>query len=153
MPRSVKRAFWIVLTGAALGIAGNAVSPRKIPYITPPKTQPLPGELISLAEAETALYAGAMFLDARSPADYRAGHIAGALNLPAGDFQRSFPKIAGSLAPETLVVVYCDGEICELSHDVAGKLRQSGYSNVRVLLNGWTVWRRAGLPTHTGDEP
>jgi 3-mercaptopyruvate sulfurtransferase SseA len=56
------------------------------------------------------------------------------------------------LAPDTAIVVYCDGTECELSHRVADKLHQLDYKNVRILLNGWTVWHGAGLPTETGAK-
>jgi 3-mercaptopyruvate sulfurtransferase SseA len=57
------------------------------------------------------------------------------------------------MTPDMLVVVYCDGEKCELSHEVQARLRGLGYKNVRVLINGWTLWQAAGLPGHTGDQP
>lgn len=154
LQHSVRRALGIAVAGSALGLIANAVSPRGIPYITPPKAQLHSQDIISLQDAEALWGSGTgMFLDARAPADYAAGHIANAFNLPDKDFDEHFSQVAAMLTQETPIVVYCDGEQCELSHHVMRKLRERGYTNVRVLVNGWTVWRNAGLATQTGQQP
>ena len=94
-----------------------------------------------------------MFLDARSNRDYANGHITGALNLPAMEFDKAFPQIRPKLDAEMPVVLYCDGEHCELSQQLMLKLRGAGLTNAVVLVNGWTLWRGTGLPTRTGEEP
>ena len=88
----------------------------------------------------------AVFMDARSAADYGRGHIRGALNLPWQDVDRLFLTVTAEFSPDTLIVTYCDGETCNLSHDLAVFLRDMGFKNVKVLVNGWTLWKQAGLP-------
>jgi len=83
-------------------------------------------------------------LDARSSADYAAGHIAGAFNLPVEDFDDHFPQIAPMLTPDTPIIAYCDGQECDLSRRLMVRLRELGYHNVRHLVNGWTAWHSAG---------
>ena len=162
MPRTLLRALLIVVIGSALGVAANAIrwdkakdgTPRRLAWVTPPKTQPAPKDAISLADAKAAWDTGAaIFLDARALADYSAGHIATALNLPAENFDGAYPKIAPLLAPDSTIVCYCDGVECELSHRLLELLRQQGHTNVHLIINGWTEWRKAGLPTTTGDQP
>jgi rhodanese-related sulfurtransferase len=51
---------------------------------------------------------------------------------------------------EMPIVTYCDGVKCELSHNLALFLRDAGFLNTRVLVNGWTLWQQAGLPTESG---
>lgn len=116
---------------------------------------PVPAaETIPLADAEKLWRTGAgFFLDARRGEDYANGHIAQALNLSAEAFEQQFPAIEPMLTPDSALVVYCDGEQCDLSHDVLRRLQTRGYTRARVLVNGWTVWRRAGLPTTTGNQP
>jgi rhodanese-related sulfurtransferase len=92
-------------------------------------------------------------LDARPAADYAAGHIAHALSLPAEKFDTRYEQIAPMLAPDASIVCYCDGMECDLSHELAELLRERGYTNVHILVNGWTVWSKAGLPTRRGTEP
>lgn len=154
MRRTISRALVIVFGGAVLGLAVNAVSPRRIPYITPPKPQLKAQDTIPLQEAQELWSSGAaFFLDARTTADYVAGHIANAFSLPVEEFDQHYPSVAGMLAPDATIIVYCDGQECDLSHHLALRLHELGYRNVRILMNGWTVWHTAGLPTHTGDQP
>jgi 3-mercaptopyruvate sulfurtransferase SseA len=57
------------------------------------------------------------------------------------------------LSPDSEIVVYCDGDQCDLSHRLMTLLRErGGYAHVRVLVNGWTTWRKAGFPTEKGAE-
>jgi len=154
MRRTVQRALIIVLGSAALGLVGNAISPKRIPFITPPKPVLETNDMVTLEEAHQAWGDGVtFFVDARAPADYAAGHVANAFNLPAEAFFEHFPPVAAMFAPATPIIVYCDGMECELSHHCADLLRQNGYKNVRILMNGWTLWHTAGYPTSTGAQP
>jgi rhodanese-related sulfurtransferase len=111
--------------------------------------QPTGGSmLITLAEAKEAFLAGqAVFVDARSKDTFEMGHIKSARSLPFEDFDASLQEALTGVSKDTLIVSYCDGEQCDLSKDVADMLKDKGYSNVKVLVNGWTVWSQAGLPT------
>jgi rhodanese-related sulfurtransferase len=94
----------------------------------------------------------ALFIDARYEEDYADGHIKGALNLPWDDAVHTrFLKIAGAIPPDRVIITYCDGETCHLSHDLAVFLREKGFETARELVNGWTVWRDAGLPVERGN--
>ena len=109
--------------------------------------------IISLSEAQRlAANAKAVFLDARSPGDYITGHIEGALNFPAQELDHHFMLFAGRLEAAETVVTYCDGESCDLSHTVALYLQEMGFKDVRILVNGWSVWRQAGLAVKAGGR-
>jgi rhodanese-related sulfurtransferase len=152
--RTLQRSVLIVVAGAALGLVANAVSPQRVSFITPPKVEISDQEFIPLAQARQLWSSGVVFfLDARSPADYTAGHIANALNLPAEAFDAHFPQISQFLTTDSTIVCYCDGTECDLSHHLAELLRQSGYGSVHILKNGWTDWSKAGYPTTTGAQP
>jgi rhodanese-related sulfurtransferase len=154
MWRTLQRSLLIAAASAAFGLAFNAVSPRGIPYIPPPKPPVDPSEFIPLTEAfQTWSRGAAVFLDARAPADYQVGHIANAFNLPAEAFHEHWPQVAPYLTTESSIVCYCDGMECDLSHHLADQLREAGYTNVHVLQNGWTAWSQAGYPTSTGTQP
>ena len=92
----------------------------------------------------------ALFVDARPESQYAQGHIRGALSLPWQDVDRYFVEIAVQLEEQKRIIAYCDGETCDLSHEVALFLKEMGFKNVRVLVNGLTVWQQAGLPIDTG---
>ena len=154
MGRTLFRALLIASAGAALGLAVNIISPRRIPFIAPPPAVAQPTDFVPLATAQQLWQGGtAFFLDARAPADYAAGHIAGAYNLPAEEFDARYPQTATLLTPDSVIVTYCDGLECDLSHHLTDRLRELGYQNVHILQNGWTAWRQAGFTTTTGNRP
>ncbi|MBI4023445.1 MAG: hypothetical protein HY360_00595 [Verrucomicrobia bacterium] len=39
--------------------------------------------------------------------------------------------------------IYCGGQECQASRQVAGRLRESGIEPVYVLKGGWDAWRKA----------
>jgi rhodanese-related sulfurtransferase/uncharacterized membrane protein YphA (DoxX/SURF4 family) len=103
--------------------------------------------LIPFDEAKDKFLTGAaVFVDARTPELYREGHIQGALNVPLAEFDQMMERVLTDLPEEALIVTYCDGEECDLSAQLALKLRKIGYENVRVLHNGWSVWKSHQLP-------
>ncbi len=107
--------------------------------------------MIDLEEARVLFERGAaVFVDARPGSQYAEGHIRGALSLPFHEVDDHFMDVADRLEVPKTIVTYCDGEGCELSHELALFLKQIGFENVRVLVNGWTVWQQAGLPTEAG---
>ncbi|RJQ77468.1 MAG: rhodanese-like domain-containing protein [Desulfobacteraceae bacterium] len=59
------------------------------------------------------------FLDARPQAQYAQGHIRGALSLPGQDADRYFMETADRLDNAGMIITYCDGESCDLSHELA----------------------------------
>jgi rhodanese-related sulfurtransferase len=89
----------------------------------------------------------AIFLDARAIKDYEAGHISGAINLPARDL------LKGNIDPNKILpdkgavlISYCDGGECELSLDIAKVLSERGYLNIFILGEGYPGWQGAGYP-------
>ncbi|MDB6108995.1 MAG: Rhodanese domain protein [Pedosphaera sp.] len=154
MGRILEQALVIVLLGVALGLAGNRASSRSLPLIGSPRPASPADAFLALDQARELWQGGvALFLDAREPADYAAGHIGNALNLPAQSFEQHFGGIAPLLTPESPLVLYCDGKECELSQRLQASLRQLGYTNTHLLFNGWTAWRQAGLPTAQSGQP
>jgi rhodanese-related sulfurtransferase len=94
---------------------------------------------------------GAVFIDARSTEVYASGHIAGARSLPWHDVEQRLIQATEDLSPNTIIITYCDGETCNLSRELAVFLLDMGFSNVRVLVNGWMVWIEAHLPVGKGN--
>lgn len=145
------KALGIVLLGVAVGLVANYGSPVGIPLRTPPKKEAQEGEFIPLDQAKKLWESGgAVFIDAREPADFAAGHIGNALNLPVQSFAQHFGELAPVISSGLPLVLYCDGKECDLSHRLAANLRQQGQTNVHILFNGWTAWREAGFPVTPG---
>lgn len=80
-------------------------------------------------------------LDVRPPAEYAAGHIAGARSIPAAELRLRLSE----LADDAEVVAYCRGPYCVYADDAVRRLRAEGF-RARRLEDGFPEWRRAGLP-------
>lgn len=108
---------------------------------------------ISLEEAITWFQSGeALFLDARPHSAYLEGHIQGAKSFPWSAFDAYFETVMASVPEGTPMITYCEGETCLLSMELAEALREMGYPEVRVLVDGWGLWKSHGLPISRGDN-
>jgi len=76
-------------------------------------------------------------------------HLPSAQNLPLDELERRISQLAPRR--DRPVVVYCSGPTCNNSHTAAARLRQLGYSQVRVYAEGKLGWREAGLAFEHGD--
>lgn len=86
-------------------------------------------------------------LDVRPPAEYAAGHIAGARSIPVAELRRRLSE----LADDAEVVAYCRGPYCVYADDAVRRLRTEGF-RARRLEDGFPEWRRAGLPVSVGPH-
>lgn len=68
------------------------------------------------------------------------GHIPGALSMPASRFD----EMKGLLPADkgALIVFYCGGLKCALSHKNAHKAEALGYTNVHVFAKGYPEWKK-----------
>lgn len=106
---------------------------------------------VSIEDAYRMFQKGdAFFIDARSSSEFERGHIKGAWNIPAWEANARIQEIEGLMPQDANIITYCDGEDCSLSRDLARFLKGMGYKNVRVLINGWSLWRKAGYPVERG---
>ena len=102
-------------------------------------------EPVTRRELEARLEAGdVVVLDVRPPAEFEAGHIAGARSVPIGELRR-----LRSLSKDSEIVAYCRGPYCVYADDAVRQLRRRGF-NARRLEDGFPEWKRAGLPTAAG---
>jgi hydroxyacylglutathione hydrolase len=117
-----------------------------------PEPAPPDGELseLSLEELERALGGAASVVDVRSTADFAAGHIAGALNLPIGS---SFATWAGTLLPYDRDIVLLADDPRRIAKGRHGLLL-IGLDRV-VAAGGKALreaWRRAHGPLQTVQQ-
>jgi len=157
--KTIRQVFFIALITMAAGIVSNFFRSDKIPFveyrsskstITTPSGESL---VIPFPEAESLFKQGkATFIDARSGEEYDAGHIKGAVSLPYKEADSKFVEVMSGISEERAIITYCDGQTCELSTELALFLRDTGYKNVKILSNGWTVWKQKGLPVETGKQ-
>jgi rhodanese-related sulfurtransferase/biotin operon repressor len=103
-------------------------------------------EAVSIAELRRRLTTGGVVLiDVRPEAEYRAGHIPGALSVPL----EKLATMLRALPRNKEIVAYCRGPFCLFSHEAILKLKKKGFQ-ARRLKVGLPDWRFAGLPTETG---
>jgi rhodanese-related sulfurtransferase len=86
-------------------------------------------------------------IDVREPAEFAAGHLPGAVNLPRGllEFQIESPPVSADRS-RTLVVYCLSGGRAALAAD---SLQQLGFTQVHSLAGGIAAWRNAALPVVT----
>ncbi len=79
--------------------------------------------------------------DVRGDVEFEKGHIAGAMTAPLGSL--SF-RVAHTMNPESLVVVYSMDSGGPLAPEAANRLENLGLRNVRVYQDGLAGWELAG---------
>jgi len=82
-----------------------------------------------------------MLIDSRPyKTKFIQGHIPGAISIPFSEFDQKI-----NLLPEdktALLIYYCEGETCKLSHNSARKAEALGYKNVKVYSKGYPEWEK-----------
>ena len=88
---------------------------------------------------------GPLLLDVRTPAEYAAGHIPGALNIP-------HDQLAGRLSEldaENEVALYCMvGPRARLGEETLAK---AGFRRLLHIEGGLSAWKSAGLPVEQSE--
>jgi rhodanese-related sulfurtransferase len=72
---------------------------------------------------------------------YTARHIPGSINIPTKNAEWAEKVIPYKDAE---IIVYCANEDCTASPELARKLDDMGYHNVKDFENGLAGWRSAG---------
>jgi rhodanese-related sulfurtransferase len=90
----------------------------------------------------------ALFIDARRADQFAKGHIPGAMNIYAYAFGDHIGDVI-DIPRDRLIVVYCDGGLCEMSHELADELMQFGFKRVLVYTGGWAEWSETSYPKST----
>jgi rhodanese-related sulfurtransferase len=149
----------IIVIGSAVGVIFNNFSSKGITLkgswssqmtsdsiIVPYSYQKDDPPAVSLDYAQMKFQSPrVIFLDARLPADFKEGHIRGAINFPYEEFEQYSPQIIPNLKTDEEIITYCDGGECESSLLLARELRDLGYRNIKVFFGGWEEWKNAGL--------
>ena len=82
-----------------------------------------------------------LWVDARTPAEFQAAHIPGAIALNEQNWHQGLPALLDAWSPESRIVVYCDSRKCDSSKLIAERLnREAGLENVFFLKDGWLAW-------------
>ena len=84
-----------------------------------------------------------LWVDARPMESFGKGHLAGAIQLNATTWEDHLPVLLERWSPSRKVIVYCDNLECNLSAEVARRLRrEAGFTEVWFLRGDWRAWQR-----------
>ena len=149
MPIRLRKIIWqtvvILIVGAALGFAVNSFSknPLSLKYQHPKEPQ---WKTVTLAQVKQYAAEGtAIFIDARDPNEFEAGHLPEAINLPSAQFGDYYVKEGDKLPREEIpLIIYCQGEPCDQSLDVLEYLKNLEFRNLYLYPGGWNEWNKDG---------
>lgn len=99
---------------------------------------------VGVAEAVRLMnHEKAVVLDVGEPAEFAAGHVVGAKNLPVGSIAAGAKGLPGNKALPLVLVCPTGAR----AGRAAALLHKLGYENTRVLSGGLAAWREANMPT------
>ncbi len=101
---------------------------------------------VSPAEGVLLINKGAAVLDLRSQAEFSAGHIINAYNLPAAELEERSAEL-DKLRGQSLLV-YCKSGNDAAS--AAAKLVKRGFQPLAVLKGGLAAWQQEQFPLERG---
>ena len=144
----------IAITSTVLSLTLNAIRPDGIPLLA--KELLVAAKEIDYDVAEPRLLAitldqalelyqkGTVFVDAREPEYYQEGHIKGAWIIHF--FLDLVFTLVSLQVKDAPILIYCSGDECGSSEDLAYELQAEGFSNLLVFKGGWTAWNTSGHP-------
>jgi rhodanese-related sulfurtransferase len=139
--RALRQAALILLIAVGLAGVTAAVHPKRPSFLMPPQD---PNEVTL---AQTKPWAGSvLWVDARPDAEFVSEHIPDAVSLNFDNWTEQFPKFLDHYNPSQKVVVYCSATSCQLSREIAEKLRASGVQEAYFLEGGWEAWKQQNRP-------
>jgi rhodanese-related sulfurtransferase len=143
----------MTVVAALAGMVFNAAGPGGIPFVgdwSPRVVTELHAgdlEVISVDDAYRSFSTGgAVFLDARDPGAFAAGHVPGSLNVSPEQAPERLGELRSLIARGRGVIAYCYDVNCPQAAELARKLRELGAGPVKVMPEGWTGWMDRGLP-------
>lgn len=137
----------MLLAGACAAAAG--AEPVPMPA-TPPSTTPAALETPRIAPDDLHERLGdadVVVLDVRTAAEFEAGHVPGAHNVPHDQVKQRLGELAAWKDRD--VVLYCrSGRRSGLAAQV---LREAGFERLRQLEGDYPAWEASKLPVESGD--
>jgi len=94
---------------------------------------------IDTATAVSLQRSGVLFVDARDPGEFQAGHIPSAINVPAASDKQIRFRVH-LISKDRPIVVYCGVSTCAKAQYVAEQLRDLEFTTVSVYPGGWAAW-------------
>ena len=94
-----------------------------------------------ISKATTPMAEDVMIIDSRPyKAKFAKGHIPGAVSISFSEFDKKTDLLPKDKT--TLLIFYCQGLKCKLSHKSAKKAKALGFTNVKVFAKGFPEWMK-----------
>lgn len=127
-------------------------------YFTP---RDLPGaQVVDPAAVAQLLQQGATYIDTRTDAEFKAGHVPGARLVPYvekspkdADFDPKLDQFDLAKLPanrDAALIFACNGAECWKSYKASHAALKAGYKRVHWFRGGFPAWRAAGYKFDTG---
>ncbi len=84
----------------------------------------------------------ALVIDVCEPAEFAAGHVGGAKNIPLAQLQERLPQVAKNKAVPVIMVCAKGGRAAR----AVGIAKGLGYDKAQTLAGGLAAWRQASMP-------
>lgn len=114
---------------------------------------------VTLRQLDAAGDDGVLWIDARPREDWKSDGLPGSLSITAladEPLSVQIERHAGELLDARMLVIYCDGPGCALSHELAERLRADYAAllpeDIRVLHGGHVALRAAGRLTDSSPS-
>lgn len=140
--RSIQILLALVVAFTVAGCAGTSkMEPASAPAsATAEKTfakfHTIVDEQFVQSQITIPMAADVMIIDSRPRrAKYNKGHIPGATSIPDSQFAKMTDQLPAN--KDALLIFYCGGLKCPLSHKSAFKAEALGYKNVKVFAKGF----------------
>ena len=155
MKRLIAECSVIVVLAAIAGFGANLLHPDGFVLV---KKKSAASKIVRIDTREAFIKHAsgkALFLDAREHEAFTAGHIAGALSVPA------FPEAArhamirrnfAAINSQVELVIYCEASSCNAAESLAQTIASLGYSrHIYLYGDGFETWEKAGNPAGAGE--
>lgn len=116
------------------------------PVLAEQPASPAPFRTIDLAEFDRLRQQeGVVVLDVRTPGEFKAGRVPGAVNIPVrGTGSEKFEEQIAQLDKSKTYLVMCAAGV--RSPIAAGRMAELGFKNLADFPGGMNQWREAGKP-------
>lgn len=149
----MRQALILLALSAVAAALSQALRPNPLPWrqawsrYVAEASESLGISVVSAVEAHRIAVSGDhVLLDARPPADYAAGHLPGAFNVPSEDIESHLRQVLPLLTPAQPILTYCSGHQCDESLKLSQHLLHNGFTNVHLFAGGMSDWTAAGYP-------
>jgi rhodanese-related sulfurtransferase len=125
-----------------VGVTVSLIVPRPVPADHLPEVT-----IINADQLKAWIDAGRgmLLVDSRVTAEYEAGHIPTAMNIPATSMDQSRGRFPSNR--EQILIFYCNGwPQCKKSHEASAVAVRWGYRHVYWFRDGLPAWQAKHYP-------